>query len=104
MPQSKRDKAIQINRRKNASPKGTYIDPSKPNIQIEVTTASLGMIDRRNYGNKLGRFTFVTRKIQGGRSRVSNVEVLPRDQAFDKIKKLRKIDRHSYGSANLTRD
>lgn len=94
-------------RRKNASPKGLYINPVKPNEFIEVSSASLGITDRHNFMNKRGLFDFVTRKQQGMTLKFEKIETLSRDDAFKRIKdqKLRKFDPNNRfeGEAHTTR-
>jgi hypothetical protein len=94
--------------RKNASPKGRFVDPSRPNRIIEVSPATFNIGSRefdRNRGNKKGIFDVITFKQEGQfRARFEKAQVLTRKQVFDLINsgKLRKPVRFS-GDASLTR-
>ncbi len=89
-------------RRKNASPAGTFFDPARPNVIIDISAATGG---RGNFLNKRGLFALQTRKRIGERKLVTeSISVKPRKEVFDLIqgKKLRKA-RDFGGSAGLTR-
>ena len=98
-------KAI-MGKRKNASPKGIYLIPTEPNKYYDVTSNGVHM-GSASRGNPNGSFSFLKRKVVGGKSEwTGEYEVLKRDEAFAKIKKdrLRKVDHYGSESSHTTRN